>query len=65
MDKKMRLKVLKQLRNEAVSINELSKMVKFRTRKNLQTFVDTINYMYSKDEVVVLTENQEKKLILR
>lgn len=65
MDNKIRLKVLKELRDEAVSINQLSKVVRFRTKKNLQTFINTINYMYSNDEVMVLTENQEKKLILR
>ena len=64
MDNKMRLKIIKQLRNDIVSIQKLSKIVKFRTNKRLQTFVDTVNEMSYRDEIMPITIEEEKCLML-
>lgn len=64
MDTKMRLKIIKELRDEIISIQELSKIVKFRTNKNLQKFIDTVNEMYNNDELMSVTMNQERCLML-
>ena len=64
MDSKMRLKIIKELKNEIVSLQELSKIVKLRTNKNLQKFIDTVNMMCYQDELLPVTMNQEKCLML-
>ena len=64
MDTKLRLKIIKELKDEILTIQELSKIVKFRTNKNLQKFIDTVNKMYSNDELLPVTMNQEKCLML-
>ena len=64
MNAKMRTKIIKELKDEIISIQELSKIVKFRTNKNLQMFIDTVNEMYNNDELLSVTMNQEKCLML-
>ena len=64
MDEKLRSKIIKELKDEIVSIQQLSKIVKFRTNKNLQRFVDTINEMCYRDELMPITMQQEKCLML-
>lgn len=64
MDTKMRLKIIKELRDEIVSLQELSKIVKLRTNKNLQKFIDTVNEMCYQEELLPVTMNQEKCLML-
>ena len=64
MDTKMRLKIIKELKDEIVTLQELSKIVKLRTNKNLQKFIDTVNEMYNNDELLSVTMNQEKCLML-
>lgn len=64
MNAKMRIKIIKELRDDIVSLQELSKIVKFRTNKNLQTFIDTVNEMCYREELMPVTMNQEKCLML-
>ena len=64
MNAKMRIKIIKELKDEIISIQELSKIVKFRTNKNLQMFIDTVNEMYNNDELMSVTMNQERCLML-
>ena len=64
MDTKMRLKIIKELRDDIVSLQELSKIVKLRTNKNLQTFIDTVNEMCYREELMPVTMNQERCLML-
>lgn len=64
MNAKMRTKIIKELKDEIVTLQELSKIVKLRTNKNLQTFIDTVNEMYNNDELMSVTMNQEKCLML-
>lgn len=64
MNAKMRTKIIKELKDEILTIQELSKIVKFRTNKNLQKFIDTVNEMYNNDELLSVTMNQEKCLML-
>lgn len=64
MKEKMRSKIIKELKDEILSIQELSKIVKLRTNKNLQKFIDTVNEMYNNDELISVTMNQEKCLML-
>lgn len=64
MNAKMRTKIIKELKDEIISIQELSKIVKFRTNKNLQRFIDTVNEMYNNDELMSVTMNQERCLML-
>ena len=64
MNAKMRTKIFKELREEIVSLQELSKIVKLRTNKNLQTFIDTVNEMCYREELMPVTMNQEKCLML-
>ena len=64
MDTKMRIKIIKELKDEILSIQELSKIVKLRTNKNLQRFIDTVNEMYNNDELMSVTMNQERCLML-
>ena len=64
MNAKMRTKIIKELREEIVTLQELSKIVKLRTNKNLQTFIDTVNEMCYREELMPITMNQEKCLML-
>ena len=64
MNEKLRSKIIKELKDEIVSLQELSKIVKFRTNKNLQAFIDTINEMCYQDELLSVTMNQKKCLML-
>lgn len=64
MDEKIRTKIRKALTDEALSIHQLSRVLTFRTKKNLQKFIDTINQMYSDDELLLISENQEKYFML-
>ena len=64
MNAKMRIKIIKELREEIVTLQELSKIVKLRTNKNLQTFIDTVNEMCYREELMPVTMNQEKCLML-
>ncbi len=64
MNAKMRTKIIKELKDEIVTLQELSKIVKLRTNRNLQTFIDTVNEMYNNDELMSITMNQEKCLML-
>ena len=64
MNAKMRTKIIKELREEIVSLQELSKIVKLRTNKNLQAFIDTVNEMCYQEELLPVTMNQEKCLML-
>lgn len=64
MNIKMRTKIIKELKDEILTIQELSKIVKFRTNKNLQTFIDTVNEMYNNEELMSVTMEQEKCLML-
>jgi hypothetical protein len=64
MNAKMRTKIIKELKDEIISIQELSKIVKLRTNKNLQKFIDTVNEMCYQDELLPVTMNQEKCLML-
>lgn len=64
MNAKMRTKIIKELKDEIVTLQELSKIVKLRTNKNLQTFIDTVNEMYNNDELMSVTMNQQRCLML-
>lgn len=64
MNAKMRIKIIKELRDDIVSLQELSKIVKLRTNKNLQTFIDTVNEMCYREELMPVTMNQERCLML-
>ena len=64
MNAKMRTKIIKELREEIITLQELSKIVKLRTNKNLQTFIDTVNEMCYREELMPVTMNQEKCLML-
>lgn len=64
MNAKMRTKIIKELKDEIVTLQELSKIVKLRTNKNLQTFIDTVNEMYNNDELMSITMNQQRCLML-
>lgn len=64
MDEKLRSKIIKELKDEIVSLKELSKIVKLRTNKNLQKFINTVNEMCYQDELLPVTMNQEKCLML-
>ena len=65
MNAKMRTKIIKELKDEIVTLQELSKIVKLRTNKNLQTFIDTVNEMYNNDELMSVIMNQQQCLMLR
>lgn len=64
MNAKMRTKIIKELREEIVTLQELSKIVKLRTNKNLQKFIDTVNEMCYREELIPVTMNQERCLML-
>ena len=64
MNAKMRTKIIKELKDEIVTLQELSRIVKLRPNRNLQTFIDTVNEMYNNDELMSITMNQEKCLML-
>ena len=64
MNAKMRTKIIKELKDEIVTLQELSKIIKLRTNKNLQTFIDTVNEMYNNDELMSVTMNQQRCLML-
>ena len=66
MDEKLRLKIKKALIKGDLTPAQLSRVLTFRTKKNLQKFIDTINGMYSHDEIMPYTDyTGEKYLVLR
>lgn len=64
MDEKLRLKIRKALADGFLTPAQLSRVLTFRTKKNLQKFMDTVNAMYSNDEILPVTFEEEKYLML-
>lgn len=64
MDEKIRLKIKRALKDGVLTPQQLTKVLTFKTKKNLQKFIDTINMMYSNDELMPITFEQEKYLML-
>lgn len=65
MDERIRTKVRKALADGYLTPAQLSRVLMFRTKKNLQKFIDTINAMYSNEEIMPVTFEDEKYLALR
>ncbi len=66
MDEKLRLKIKKALLKGDLTPAQLSRVLTFRTKKSMQKFIDTVNAMYSRDEIMPYTDYQgEKYLVLR
>lgn len=64
MDEKLRLKIKKALLTGELTPNQLSRVLTFRTKKNIQKFIDTVNAMYSRDEIMPITDYDGTKYLM-
>ena len=65
MNDKLKMKLRYALRDEIISIEQLTNILTFKTNVNLTKFMNAINEMYSDDEIMPVTINDEKCLMLR
>lgn len=62
---KMRIAILKQLRNELVSTYELATSLKMRRESTKKEFVKEVNHLASQDVIIPVYENGTQYLLMR
>lgn len=60
---KMRIAILKQLRNEMISTYELATSLKMRRESTKQEFVREVNHLASQDVIIPVYENGTQYLL--
>lgn len=60
----MKLKLLKAMRDGYISYEQATKILTFKTKKQLTYLMNAINELYSEDKIMPVTVGQEKGLIL-
>lgn len=62
---KMRIAILKQLREELVSTYDLAMGLHMRREKTKQEFVKEVNHLASQDVIIPVYENGTQYLLMR
>lgn len=60
---KMRVKILKQLRNDIISAYDLAK--KTKAKRDEQEFVKEINHLYNQDMIIPIYQNSQVYFMCR
>lgn len=64
MENKIKLKLLKAMRDGYISYEDATKILLFKTKKQLTYLMNAINELYSEEKVMPVTVGQEKGLVL-
>ena len=64
MENKIKLKLLKAMRDGYISYEDATKVLMFKTKKQLTHLMNAINELYNEDKVMPVTLGQEKGLVL-
>lgn len=64
MKTKLKVKLLKAMRDGYISYEDATKILTFKTKKQLTYLMNAINELYSEDKVIPMTIGQEKGLLL-
>lgn len=64
MENKIKLKLLKAMRDGYISYEQATKILTFKTKKQLTYLMNAINELYSEDKIMPVTVGQEKGLVL-
>lgn len=64
MEKKLYLKIRMALKDEILTPQDLTKILTFKTKGQLQRLMDALNEMYSDDQIVPVTIENTKHLML-
>lgn len=62
---KMRIAILKQLKNELISTYELATSLKMRRESTKQEFVREVNHLASQDVIIPVYEGGTQYLLMR
>lgn len=64
MENKIKLKLLRALRDGYITYEQATDVLFFKTKKQLTYLMNAINELYSEDKVMPVSIGQEKGLIL-
>ena len=64
MENKIKLKLLKAMREGYISYEDDTKVLMFKTKKQLTYLMNAINELYNEDKIMPVTLGQERGLIL-
>lgn len=64
MENKIKLKLLKAMRDGYISYEDATKVLLFKSKKQLTYLMNAINELYSEEKVMPVTVGQEKGLVL-
>ena len=64
MENKIKLKLLRALRDSYISYEQATNVLLFKSKKQLTYLMNAINELYSEDKIMPVTIGQEKGLIL-
>ena len=64
METKLKIKLLKAMRDGYISYEQAANLLMFKTKKQLTYLMNAINELYSEDKVMPVSIGQEKGLIL-
>ena len=64
MENKIKIKLLKALRDGYITYEQATNVLLFKTKKQLTYLMNAINELYSEDKIIPVTIGQEKGLIL-
>lgn len=64
MNDKLKQKLRLALRDGILTPEQLTKVLTFRTRNQLTNLMNALNEMYSDDELIPVTINEQKHLML-
>lgn len=64
MENKIKLKLLKAMRDGYISYEDATKVLLFKSKKQFTYLMNAINELYSEEKVMPVTVGQEKGLVL-
>jgi hypothetical protein len=62
---KIKIKLLKAMQKGLITPYEATKVLTFKTKKELTKLMDTINELYQEEEIIPITIEQERYLMLK
>lgn len=65
MENKIKIKLLRALRDGYITYEEATDVLLFKTKKQLTYLINAINELYSEDKIMPVSIGQEKGLILK
>lgn len=65
MENKIKIKLLRALRDGYITYEEATDVLLFKTKKQLTYLINAINELYSEDKIMPVSIGKEKGLILK